>query len=86
MPLNELVGIAFFFVLHSRRIDKLEENTAPPEKEQQDQAVKELARSARCISQALPGASSLSLSVFISLIARNIAMSLSFFKQQLDSV
>ena len=43
-------------LLRSRRIDKLEENTAPPEKEKQDQAVKELARSARCLSQALPGA------------------------------
>ena len=43
-------------LLRSRRIDKLEENTAPPEKEKQDQAVKELARGARCLSQALPGA------------------------------
>lgn len=39
----------------SRRIDKLEESTAPPEREKQDKAVKELARSARCLSQALPG-------------------------------
>ncbi|CAN0145565.1 unnamed protein product, partial [Ectocarpus sp. 8 AP-2014] len=42
----------------SRRIDKLEENIAPPETEKQDEAVKELARSARCLSQALPGIAS----------------------------
>ncbi len=42
----------------SRRIDTLEENTAPPDRdrEKHDKAIKELARSARCLSQALPGA------------------------------
>ncbi|CAM9097526.1 unnamed protein product [Scytosiphon promiscuus] len=37
----------------SRRVDKLENNTVPPEREKLDASVKELARNARCLSQAL---------------------------------
>ncbi|CAM9801549.1 unnamed protein product, partial [Hapterophycus canaliculatus] len=42
----------------SRRIDKLESNAAAPEREKQDESVKELARNARCLSQALTGIAS----------------------------
>lgn len=41
---------------YSRRLDTLEASTAPAREEKQNEAVKELARSARCVSQALPGA------------------------------
>lgn len=41
--------------LSSRRLNTLEAAAAPPKEEKQDDAAKELARSARCVSQALPG-------------------------------